>query len=177
MTAQTHCTSPTQAAGSTMARAFWNDPLLLCGLAALLAVAGLLLPVFMPLGSNYWDLSLYLDAAHRIANGQTPNKDFLTPVGPLVYYLFYAVNRVFPSAHPLLSTQWSILPVALPLFAIVLQEIDKSSRAAALALSLPFLLFVALPLNTGFSIRRPVLMATASTTGIPPCCSTSSWRR
>lgn len=136
-------------------RSGWSHPqILLAGVAAIILI-GLLLRPFLPIGPSYWDLSIYLDGAHRIANGQVPNRDFLTPAGPLEYYLFYLINRLFPEAHPLLSTHWCIALVALPIFALIVPSLDRQSRAGALALTLPFALFLLLPLNTTAGYPAP----------------------
>lgn len=118
-------------------------------LAAFLAfvLAGLLLPLRLPLGPNYWDTAVYFDAAQRIHEGQVPSIDFFAPVGPLGYYLVAGLDFVFPKAHPILLANWGLLPVALPLLAIVVAHVGQRSRGQALALLLPFLLFASLPIN------------------------------
>lgn len=118
-------------------------------LAAFLAfvLAGLLLPLRLPLGPNYWDTAVYFDAAQRIHEGQVPSIDFFAPVGPLGYYLVAGLDFVFPKAHPILLANWGLLPVALPLLAIVVVHVGQRSRGQALALLLPFLLFASLPIN------------------------------
>jgi hypothetical protein len=125
----------------------WASPAL--WLAAFLAfvLTGLLLPLRLPLGSYYWDTAVYLDAAQRIREGQMPNIDFFAPVGPLGYYLVAGLDRLFPSAHPLLTANWGLLPVTLPLLAVLVFHVARSSRGLALALLLPFLLFASLPIN------------------------------
>ena len=119
-------------------------------LAAACVVLGgvLLLPVALPIGAMYWDLGLYLDAAQRIEGGQVPSVDFFAPVGPLGYYLFTAVSRTFPQAHPLLVAHWSTLLVTAPLMALVVRDAAARSPALAWALLGPFLLFAVLPFNT-----------------------------
>jgi hypothetical protein len=124
-----------------------GSPLFLLGCAVLLCAALLARPLVMPLGAMYWDLVLYLDAANRIASGQTPLIDFLTPVGPLGYWLFAWLDGLFPHAQPLLLAQWSLLPVTAPAMALVLREVDRRSRPAALGLLLPYLVFQLLPIN------------------------------
>lgn len=119
-------------------------PWLLAGFAAAAGVA-LALPLRLPLGSFYWDLVVYLDAFQRIRTGQAPALDFFAPVGPLGYYLGYAMQRVFPNAQPLLLTNWALMPVLLPLVAAILSQ--RGASRHALALLLPFLIFVALPIN------------------------------
>ncbi|AZO81565.1 hypothetical protein BLM15_19470 [Bosea sp. Tri-49] len=108
---------------------------------------GLLLPLRLPLGSYYWDTAVYFDAAQRIREGQVPNIDFFAPVGPLGYYLVAGLDRLFPNAHPLLTANWGLLPITLPLLAILVFHVARSSRGLALALLLPFLLFASLPIN------------------------------
>lgn len=136
-------------------RQLWPHPYVLIAIAALLAVLGLSFTRFLAIGPNYWDLSLYLDAAHRIANGQIPNVDFLTPAGPLQYYQFYFISKIFPNAHPLLASQWAILIIALPLFAILIAPVDRVSRTLSTCLTLPFLCFALLPLNTEMAYPAP----------------------
>ncbi len=121
--------------------AFW--------LAAFLAyvLAGLMLPLRLPLGPNYWDTAVYFDAAQRIHEGQVPSIDFFAPVGPLGYYLIAGLDLLFPKGHPLLLANWGLLPVALPLLAILVLHVGQRSRGQAMALLLPFLLFASLPIN------------------------------
>jgi hypothetical protein len=76
-----------------------------------------------------------------------PVLDFFMPVGPLGYYLFTHATQLFPDAQPLLLVSWSLLAVTAPLMAVVTVHVDRRSRAAALALLLPFLLFALLPFN------------------------------
>ena len=49
---------------------------------ALAAIAGLILPLRLPLGPNAWDTVVYLDAIPRIELGQVPTIDLLAPIGP-----------------------------------------------------------------------------------------------
>ncbi len=136
-------------------RSFWSNPYLIAGASMVLMLAGLAIAMHFAIGPSYWDLSIYLDAAHRIANGQKPNVDFLTPAGPLEYYLFYLTTLLFPNAHPLLSTQWSILFVALPLFLVVLKDIDARSRSLSLVLTAAFFCFALLPVNSAAHYPAP----------------------
>ncbi len=124
-----------------------SSPLILLAGSILICAVLLSLPLTAPLGPMYWDLVLYLDAADRIATGQTPLIDFLTPVGPLGYWLFAWLGELFPRAQPLLLVQWSLLLVTAPVMALVLREVDRSSRAIALGLLLPFLVFQLAPVN------------------------------
>ena len=131
------------------ARASWlpSLPLVLLGLALLTCAALLTQPVTLPLGPMYWDLVLYLDAANRIGDGQMPLVDFITPVGPLGYWLFAGLDGLFPRAHPLLLAQWCLFAVTAPVMAVVLHAVGKRSLATALALLLPYLAFQILPIN------------------------------
>jgi hypothetical protein len=123
------------------------SPLLILGLAVLACALLLTRPLTLPLGAMYWDLVVYLDAANRIAGGQTPSLDFFAPVGPLGYWLFTALGSVFSQSQPLLLVQWSVFLVTAPAMALVLREVDGRSRATALALLLPYLVFQILPVN------------------------------
>lgn len=117
--------------------------------AAFLAfvLAGLSLRLRLPLGPNYWDTSIYLDAVQRIRMGQVPAIDFFAPVGPLGYYLAAGLEALFPQAQPMLLVNWAVLPVALPLLALLVAHVGRRSRGQALLLLLPFLLFASLPVN------------------------------
>lgn len=127
--------------------AFAGSPLALLGCAILACAALLTRPVTVPLGPMYWDLVVYLDAANRIASGQTPARDFFAPVGPLGYWLFAGLSRLFANSQPLLLVQWSIFIVTAPALALVLREVDRRSRLTAFALLLPYLVFQILPVN------------------------------
>lgn len=107
----------------------------------------LIFPIVIPIGPMYWDTYLYLDAAQRIRTGQIPAVDFLTPVGPLGYYLFAWELDMFPHAQPLMLAQWSLLAVAAPLMAVVLADLGAQNRSLAFALLIPFLVFAIFPAN------------------------------
>ncbi|TAJ31175.1 hypothetical protein [Bosea sp. (in: a-proteobacteria)] len=111
------------------------------------AVAALSLPLRLPLGPNAWDTVVYLDALQRIRTGQAPGLDFFAPVGPLGYYLMACLDRLFPQAQPMLLANWALLPVLLPLVALMTGDLAQRRPGQALALLLPFLLFAALPVN------------------------------
>jgi hypothetical protein len=138
---------------------FWrrlaSSPLAWLAFVLLLACVLLSLPIVLPIGPMYWDTYIYYDAAQRIFNGQIPNADFLTPVGPLAYYLFALGLKFFPDGQPLLLTQWVILIVAAPLMAVVLQTVARESRAVAFALLIPFLIFALCPANVQITHSYP----------------------
>lgn len=121
--------------------------LVMAALCALI-LAGLVLPLYAPLGSMYWDSFLYLDAANRLGQGQMPNVDFFTPVGPLEYYLSTWTMALFPNAQPMYAANWSIAIVSIPLMALVLWDVARRNALIALALAVPFALFTLLPFNT-----------------------------
>lgn len=124
-----------------------GSPLVWIAAFALAAVAGLILPLRLPLGPNAWDTVVYLDAIQRIELGQVPTIDFFAPIGPLGFYLAAALDVAFPNAQPMLLINWALLPVMLPVLALIAGEVCRRSRPQALALVLPFLLFAALPIN------------------------------
>ncbi len=133
---------------SFLSRAGFASPLVLLALAVLAVLILSAIPLVLPIGSMYWDVFVYYDAANRIASGQVPVTDFFTPVGPLGYYLFSGFLAVFPNAHPTLIAHWSLLPVTVPLMALILWDVDRRSRLTALGLLVPFLIFALLPFNT-----------------------------
>ena len=114
---------------------------------ALAAAAALALPLRLPLGPNAWDTVVYLDAIQRIRMGQVPSLDFFAPVGPLGYYGAALLDALFPRAQPMLLANWALLPVLLPVGALLFSHVAARSRPLALALLLPFLLFASLPIN------------------------------
>lgn len=125
----------------TMSPTFWTVSFLM------MVILGLALPVRLPLGPNYWDTDIYLDAAQRIWQGQIPNIDFFTSIGPLGFYLTAAIQALFPLAQPALLANWAILPVALPVVALIVRDIHPQSRRRALAILIPFLFLASLPIN------------------------------
>jgi hypothetical protein len=130
-----------------MIRQTFSSPMAL--LAAFLGVVIILLslPLRLPIGPNYWDLFTYVDTAYRISVGQLPHVDFFIPVGPLGYYLYIFVTKIFAQAHTLLAVHYSMLIVALPIMLIIAWQAQMKSKAEALALVIPFILFGALPIN------------------------------
>ena len=115
--------------------------------AALVAAALLMLPLRMPIGPMYWDLVVYVDAAHRMSLGQVPNLDFFAPVGPLAYALYAALGGAFAGGHPLLVAQWSAGLVTLPIMAGVLATMRGAPWMRWTLLGV-FLAFALLPFNT-----------------------------
>lgn len=107
----------------------------------------LTLDLVVPVGSFYWELATYEDAARRIAAGQLHSVDYFAPYGALGYHLFSAGKQFFPSAHPLLLAQWSVLVITAPAMLLVALDTARRSPATAWALIVPFILFSALPFN------------------------------
>jgi hypothetical protein len=125
-----------------------RSPLIWGWLFVAVLALGLSLPLVLPVGPNYWDITVYFDGAHRIAAGQVPHRDFFAPVGGLSYLLYFLTQSLFPSGHPLLAIQWSIVPLALPPVMIVANQLARAGHVRqALGLLLPFLLFLAAPIN------------------------------
>ena len=112
-----------------------------------MVILGLALPMRLPLGPNYWDTDIYLDAAQRIQLGQIPNIDFFTSIGSLGFYLTAWIRAVFPQAQPALLANWAIVPISLPILVLIVRDVDLRSRRLALALLIPFLFFASLPIN------------------------------
>lgn len=133
--------------GRMRGRASLPSPLIVLSGAVLACALLLTQPLILPLGAMYWDLVLYIDAANRIAGGQVPLLDFITPVGPLGYWLFAWLGDVFPQAQPLLLAQWSPILITAPVMALILREADRTSRVTAFGLLLPYLVFQILPIN------------------------------
>ncbi|MCC2095711.1 MAG: hypothetical protein KDJ29_02400 [Hyphomicrobiales bacterium] len=133
--------------GSFIVRIAPRGPLTWIGLFALAAILVLTFRSHWPIGSYYWDIVLYPDAAWRIANGQIPFVDFFAPAGAYGYYAYAVLERLFPNGHMTLLANWSILIVALPLLVHVVREIDRHSRPMAWAFAAPFLILAALPFN------------------------------
>ena len=98
-----------------------------------IAVAGLILPLRLPLGPNAWDTVVYLDAIQRIGLGQVPSIDFFAPVGPLGFYLAAALDAVFPHAQPMLLINWALLPIMLPVLALIAGEVELDVGGLAVA--------------------------------------------
>jgi len=148
---QTKMTSTEAATGNPASGALWRyfvaSPTfwIVSFLAAV--VLGLALPIRLPLGPNYWDTDIYLDAAQRIRLGQIPNIDFFTSIGPLGFYLTAGIKALFPQAQPALLANWAIVPVLLPIAALIAWDIDARSRRLALAILIPLLFLTSLPIN------------------------------
>lgn len=137
----------TQPAEPTQLRRLAVLPASWLAVLAVVTCGLLLVRVQLPVGGFYWDVDLYLNAAHRFALGQYPHVDYFSPVGAISLGLFAAALRVFPNGHPVLLAQWSILLITLPLFWAQIREIQTRSRALAAALVIPFLVFSFLPYN------------------------------
>lgn len=139
------------AAGSSVSGALWRSsitsPVFWIVAFLVMVILGLALPIRLPLGPNYWDTDIYLDAAQRIRQGQIPNIDFFTSIGPLGFYLTAGIKALFPQAQPALLANWAIVPISLPIAALIAWDIDARSRKLALAIVIPFLFLTSLPIN------------------------------
>jgi hypothetical protein len=70
---------------------------------------------------------------------------FLRIYGPLPQYGLWLVQKIFPTANPVLAAQLSYSAVGLPLLALLLA--DVRSRLQCVALAGPFILLLLLPAN------------------------------
>jgi hypothetical protein len=97
------------------------------------------------------DLFIFLDGVHRISEGQVPNRDFHTALGPLVYYvpaLGYWLSGHLGAAMPV-GMALLVLMMALAAAHIVS---SRMRPAIALPLSVFLILVAAVPINLGESI-------------------------
>lgn len=125
----------------------------LCVTAAI-ASALLTLVRELPIGTYYWDIYFFADAAHRIRGGEVPHQDFFLSVGALPYYLYELLWRVWPDGQPLLLGQYSLLIVTLPLMlAVVLSAGVSAGRVVAVVL--PFAFFSLAPINSNEFVSVP----------------------
>jgi hypothetical protein len=97
------------------------------------------------------DLFIFLDGVHRVMEGQVPNRDFHTALGPLVYYapaLGYWLSGNLGGAMP--------VGMALILLALAPAAAHIVSSRLRPAIALPLAVFVilvaAVPINLGESI-------------------------
>jgi hypothetical protein len=97
------------------------------------------------------DLFIFLDGVHRVSEGQVPNRDFHTALGPLVYYvpaLGYWISGHMGGAMP--------VGIALLVLAIGLAAAHIVSSRLRPVIALPFAIFLilvaAVPINLGESI-------------------------
>jgi hypothetical protein len=96
------------------------------------------------------DLIIFLDAAHRIAWGQVPNRDFHSPLGPLAYYIpaaGYGLTGSFGAALPA-GTALATLALA-PFVAHIL--VSRFAPVLALLAGAFLLLILVVPMNLGES--------------------------
>jgi hypothetical protein len=97
------------------------------------------------------DLFIFLDGVHRVSEGQVPNRDFHTALGPLVYYvpaLGYWVSGHLGGAMPV-GMALLVLMMALAAAHIVSSRLRP---AIALPFSIFLILVAAVPINLGESI-------------------------
>ncbi|MBB3017266.1 hypothetical protein FHR70_000306 [Microvirga lupini] len=97
------------------------------------------------------DLFIFLDGVHRVSEGQVPNRDFHTALGPLVYYvpaLGYWISGHMGGAMPV-GMALLVMMMALAAAHIVSSRLRP---AIALPLSIFLILVAAVPINLGESI-------------------------
>jgi hypothetical protein len=116
---------------------------------ALLAVL-LITPGRSFIGIYVNDLMVFYDGAHRILEGQVPNRDFHTPLGPLAYLLpafgLWAGGSL-GSMLPIATGAFAVL-LALPLFYVSATRLPFPLAAAVI---LYVTLLAVAPLNPGDS--------------------------
>jgi hypothetical protein len=98
------------------------------------------------------DLFIFLDGVHRVSEGQVPNRDFHTALGPLVYYvpaLGYWISGHLGAAMPV-GMALLVLMMALAAAHIVSSRLRP---AIALPVSIFLILIAAVPINLGESIN------------------------
>lgn len=136
---------------SSRAAAMW-------ALVATVALAAVLLSVVtvLPIGTYYWDIYFFVDAAHRIRVGEVPHQDFFLSVGALPYYLYELTQRIWPDGQPLLVGQYSLLLVTAPLMAAVILAAD-AEPGRVLAVVLPFAFFSLAPVNSNEFVTVPAV--------------------
>jgi hypothetical protein len=98
------------------------------------------------------DLFIFLDGAYRIDQGQVPNRDFHTALGPLTFYLPWLGYRLSGTLGGAMPVGVALL---LVLFAPLLVHVlgSRLRSAVALPFGLFVLLVIAVPMNLGESIR------------------------
>jgi hypothetical protein len=97
------------------------------------------------------DLFIFLDGVHRVSEGQVPNRDFHTALGPLVYYvpaLGYWVSGHLGGAMPV-GMALLVLMMALAAAHIVSSRLRP---VIALPLAIFLILVAAVPINLGETI-------------------------
>ncbi len=137
-------------------RGMWRDDaqgaslwpiLILAGLLALLLV----LPNQAVVSRYVNDLLIFLDGAYRVNQGQIPNRDFHTALGPLNFYLPALAARIT-------GTLGTAMPVGMALLVVVLAPAVAHIVSSRLrpVLGIPFaafvLLILAMPANLGEGI-------------------------
>ena len=140
-------TTPVRSSGTIWGVAIRAAPSAWLLLLIVACVVLMLVRVRLPVGGYYWDLDLYPNAAHRFSLGQYPHVDYFSQVGSLSLALYAVCQKLFPSAHPILAAQWSILAIAIPLLWPAVCEVERRSRLHAMLLAGPFVVFAFLPYN------------------------------
>lgn len=135
--------------GAASGQAHFQLAVVCVAVFCLAAIGILCVPLVLPVGPLYWDTFIYYDAIGRIETGQLPGIDFLAPAGPLEYFLAWLGYRVFPSAHPVLLTQFQWLPLTAPLLIVILRDARRHGPVAVWGLVIPWLVMSALPFNPG----------------------------
>lgn len=123
----------------SLAPATW----LLAAGAALMA-ALLAAPIDLPIGPSFWDLVMYIDAAHRIDLGQQIHRDVHSVFGPLSHYGYWAFHRLIPWSQPIFAAQ---LPYGIAFAGLLAAALRGVPQRLALGLAAYFLLIAIFPIN------------------------------
>lgn len=121
---------------------------------AFIAVLMLVLPGKTVLATHLGDLLTFLDAAHRLAGGQVPNRDFHSPLGPLAYALL-ALGYVWSGFGGMMLLATALFAVLLLPLAIY-SCLSRLPWPIALAFGLYIIVLSVAPAAIGEVAPRPM---------------------
>jgi hypothetical protein len=100
------------------------------------------------------DLWFMLDGAHRLVEGQVPNREFGTPIGPLTYYLLAAGYKITGNLGGMTPVATGLFTAALlPL--LIYSVLSRLPAALALAIGIYILALTASPFFIGDLAPKP----------------------
>lgn len=138
---------PPRATGRLTSRLMWA--IVIAGVALALVLA---LPGETVTTTYVNDLYVFLDGAYRIWNGQVPNRDFHSALGPLSFLIPAAGYGLTGSLGAAMPAGMALVVVSLSLAAA--QIIGTRMRPAiGLPLAIYLLLIAAVPMNPGEGLR------------------------
>jgi hypothetical protein len=126
---------------------------------SLLLAAGILVLLLVAPGKTYealhnQDLMIFFDAAHRLLEGQVPNRDFHTPLGPLAYVLLaggYWITGSLGGTMPMVTGLFVLLLAPPLIYACV----SRLPLPVAFIFGVHILLLAVAPVFTGRIDLRP----------------------